>query len=104
MLHRPTAEAEYSIRTRLFDAIAATVPVITTEEGFAADLVRTEGLGVVVPPGDVEAVTEAMRKLLRDDAFHARCVTNLARIRPRFAWDVVTQPLIDAIQRWKHDD
>ncbi|HYU23680.1 MAG TPA: glycosyltransferase [Thermoanaerobaculia bacterium] len=104
MLHRPTAEAEYSIRTRLFDAIAAAVPVITTEEGFAAELVRAEGLGVVVPPGDVEAVTEAMRKLLRDDDFHARCVTNLARIRPRFAWDVVTQPLIDAIQRWKHDD
>jgi glycosyltransferase involved in cell wall biosynthesis len=104
MLHRQTAEAEYSIRTRLFDAIAAAVPVITTEEGFAAELVRAEGLGVVVPPGDVDAVTDAMRKLLCDDAFHARCVTNLARIRPGFAWDVVTQPLIDAIQRWKHDD
>jgi glycosyltransferase involved in cell wall biosynthesis len=104
MLHRQTVEAEYSIRTRLFDAIAAAVPVITTEEGFAAELVRAEGLGVVVPPGDVDAVHEAMRRLLCDDAFHARCVTNLARIRPRFAWDVVTQPLIDAIQRWKHDD
>jgi glycosyltransferase involved in cell wall biosynthesis len=104
MLHRPTAEAEYSVRTRLFDAIAAAVPVIATEEGFAADLVRTEGLGIVVPPGDVDAVAEAMRRLLRDDDFHARCVTNLTRIRPRFAWDVVTQPLIDAIQRWKHDD
>ncbi len=104
MLHRPTAEAAYSIRTRLFDAIAATVPVITTEEGFAAELVRTEGLGVVVPPGDVDAVAAAMHKLLCDDAFHARCVQSLARIRPRYAWDVVTQPLIDAIQRWKHDD
>ncbi|HEV2718887.1 MAG TPA: glycosyltransferase family 4 protein [Thermoanaerobaculia bacterium] len=104
MLHRPTAEAAYSIRTRLFDAIAATVPVITTEEGFAAELVRTEGLGVVVPPDDVDAVAAAMRKLLCDDAFHARCVQSLARIRPRYAWDVVTQPLIDAIQRWKQDD
>jgi glycosyltransferase involved in cell wall biosynthesis len=104
MLHRPTAEAAYSVRTRLFDAIAAAVPVIATEEGFAADLVRAEGLGIVVPPGDAGAVAEAMRKLLRDDDFHARCVTNLARIRPRYAWDVVTQPLIDAIQRWKHDD
>ncbi|HKS23760.1 MAG TPA: glycosyltransferase [Thermoanaerobaculia bacterium] len=103
MLHRPTAEARVSIRTRLFDAIAATVPVITTEEGFAAELVGAERLGVVVPPGDVDAVTEAMQRLLCDDAFHAQCVTNLARIRPRYAWDVVTQPLIDAIQRWKHE-
>ena len=30
MLHRPTAEAEFSIRTRLFDAIAAGVPVVAT--------------------------------------------------------------------------
>jgi glycosyltransferase involved in cell wall biosynthesis len=104
MLHRPTAEAAYSVRTRLFDAIAAAVPVIATEEGFAADLVRSEGLGIVVPPGDVDAVAGAMRKLLRDDDFRTRCVNNLARIRPRYAWDVVTQPLIDAIQRWKHND
>ena len=103
MLHRPTAEAAHSIRTRFFDAMAAAVPVITTEEGFAAELVRAEGLGIVVPPGDAAAVAEAMRRLLRDDDFHAQCVQNLTRIRPRFAWDVVTQPLIDAIRRWKPD-
>lgn len=103
MLHRPTAEAAYSIRTRLFDAIAAAVPVITTEEGFAADLVRAERLGIVVPPGDPAAVADAIRKLLRNDDFRSECVTNLTRIRPRFAWEVVTRPLIDAIERWKQD-
>jgi len=101
MLHRPTAEAAYSIRTRLFDAIAAAVPVITTEEGFAADLVRAEKLGIVVPPGDATAVAEAIRRLLCEDDLYAECVTNLGRIGPRFAWDVVTRPLIDAIERWK---
>ncbi|MGZ7079466.1 MAG: glycosyltransferase, partial [Thermoanaerobaculia bacterium] len=59
MLHRPTEEAEYAIRTRLFDAIAAAVPVIATERGFAAELVRAENLGLVVPAGDVEAVAAA---------------------------------------------
>jgi glycosyltransferase involved in cell wall biosynthesis len=101
MLHRPTAEAAYSIRTRLFDAIAAEVPIITTEEGFAADLVRAEGLGMVVPPGDSGAVADAIIRLLRDDALFARCVSNLARIRPRFAWDAVTRPLIDALVQWQ---
>jgi len=104
MLHRPTAEAAYSIRTRLFDAIAAAVPVITTEEGFAADLVRAEGLGIVVPPADPAAVADAIRRLLHDDDFYDHCVTNLTRVQPRFAWDAVTQPLIDAIRRWKQDD
>ncbi len=101
MLHRPTAEAVVSIRTRLFDAIAAGVPVITTEEGFAADLVRREGLGVVVPPLDREAVAEAIRRLLQDDVFYGECVSNLARVRPRFAWDVVMRPLIEVIRQWQ---
>jgi glycosyltransferase involved in cell wall biosynthesis len=101
MLHRPTAEAAYSIRTRLFDAIAAAVPVITTDGGFAAELVAAEGLGIVIPPSDVDAVAEAVRRLLHDDEFHAGCVRNLERLRPRFAWDVVTAPLVGAIETWQ---
>lgn len=101
MLHRPTAEAEYSIRTRLFDAIAAGLPVVATEKGFAAELVEREGLGVVVPPSDVDAVAAALRRLLTDDAFHSACVKNLERIRPRFAWDIVTRPLVEAVREWQ---
>lgn len=101
MLHRPTAEAEYSIRTRLFDALAAGVPVVATEKGFAAELVEQEQLGIVVPPSDAGAVARAVRRLLTDDAFHRQCVQNLERIRPRFAWEVVTQPLIDVVKEWQ---
>jgi len=101
MLHRATAEAEVSIRTRLFDAIAAAVPVVATEKGFAADLVKREGLGIVVPPTDADAVAAALRRLLTDDEFHSACVRNLERIRPQFAWEVVTRPLVDAIIQWQ---
>ena len=101
MLHRPTAEAGVSIRTRLFDAIAAGVPIVATERGFAADLVEQEGLGIVVPPTDANAVAAAVRRLLTDDEFHAACVRNLERIRPRFAWEVVTRPLLDVIIEWQ---
>lgn len=101
MLHRSTAEARYSIRTRLFDAIAAATPVITTEEGFAADLVAEHGLGLVVPPSDVDAVSAAVERLLRDDAFHMECVSSLERIRPQYAWPVVVRPLVERLSQWK---
>jgi glycosyltransferase involved in cell wall biosynthesis len=101
MLHHRTAEAEYSIRTRLFDAIAAGVPVIATSGGFAAELVERERLGVVVPPENVPAVASAIERLLTDDAFAANCVANLERLRPGFAWEVVTQPLVDAVLQWQ---
>ncbi len=101
MLHRSTPEARYSIRTRLFDAIATATPVVATEEGFAAELVAKEGLGIVVPPSDVRAVIAAVRRLLLDDVFHGTCVSNLERIRPRFAWPVVARPLIEAVSQWQ---
>jgi glycosyltransferase involved in cell wall biosynthesis len=101
MLHRRTAEADYSIRTRLFDAIAAGIPVIASRGGFAADLVEAEGLGIVVPPGDCDAVVEAIRRLLTDDGLHAASVESLERIRPRYAWEVVTRPLVSAIKQWQ---
>lgn len=100
MLHRPTAEAEYSIRTRLFDAIAAGVPVIATKGGFAAELVEREQLGLVVPPGDTGAVASAIRRLLTDDVLYASSVESLERVRPRFAWESVTRPLVEAVSRW----
>jgi glycosyltransferase involved in cell wall biosynthesis len=101
MLHRRTAEADYSIRTRLFDAIAAGIPVVASAGGFAADLVASESLGIVVPPEDTGAAAEAIRRLLSDDEFHTAAVRNLERIRPRFAWEVVTRPLISAIMQWQ---
>jgi glycosyltransferase involved in cell wall biosynthesis len=101
MLHRRTAEAEYSIRTRLFDAIAAGIPVVATAGGFAAELVEQETIGLVVPPGDAAGVAAAIRRLLTDDEFHASCVLNLERLRPRFAWEVVTRPLVSAMMRWQ---
>lgn len=101
MLHRDTPEARYSIRTRFFDAIAAAVPVIATAGGFASDLVASDGLGIVVPPGDPSAVAAAIQRLLTDDAFYARCVSGLEQVRPRFAWDIVTRPLVEAMDAWK---
>ena len=101
MLHRSTAEARYSIRTRLFDAIAAATPVVATEEGYAAELVAQHGLGLVVPPSDAAAVARAIERLLRDDVFYARCVSNLERVRPRFAWPLVVRPLVEALKRWE---
>jgi glycosyltransferase involved in cell wall biosynthesis len=101
MLHRRTAEAGASIRTRLFDAIASATPVVTTEGGFAADLVKEEGLGFVVPPEDPGAVAAAIRTLLTDDEIFSACVQSLERIRPRYAWATVTRPLVDAIHSWQ---
>jgi len=98
MLHRESFEARFAIRTRLFDAVWCGVPIVTSAGGFAAEIVEREGLGVVTPIGDVDAVADALERLARDDGFHARCVENLERIRPRFLWSEVVRPLADRIE------
>lgn len=100
MLHHRSLEAEFSIRTRLFDAIWCSLPVVATAGGFAADLVEGEGLGVVVEPSDISAVSNGIRKLLQDDAFYAQSVSNLNRVRERYRWSEVTRPLIRAVEQW----
>jgi glycosyltransferase involved in cell wall biosynthesis len=98
MLHRESLEARFAIRTRLFDAIWCGVPIVTSAGGFAAELVEREGLGLVVPIDDVDGVANALERLAGDDGFHARCVENLERIRPRFLWSEVVRPLADRIE------
>jgi glycosyltransferase involved in cell wall biosynthesis len=104
MLHRATGEAEYSIRTRFFDALTAGLPVIATRGGFAADLVERESLGLTVPPSDARAVADAAVKLLGDDVFYGACVNNIERVRPRFAWPAVAAPLVERIATWMPRD
>ena len=101
MLHRQSLEAEFSVRTRLFDAIWAGLPVIASEGGFAADLVREEECGVVVKPGNVESVASGMERILKDDVFHSGAVSNLERLRPRYRWSNVVRPLVEALSRWE---
>jgi glycosyltransferase involved in cell wall biosynthesis len=56
---------------------------------------------VVVPPSDAAAVADGIARLIDDDGFYAACVSNLIRIQPRFAWDVVTRPLVEAVKQWQ---
>ncbi len=98
MLHRESLESRFAIRTRLFDAIWCGVPVVVSTGGFAADLVQREGLGIVVNIGDADGVADALSRLARDDEFHATCVSNLERIRPRFWWSEVVKPLAERIE------
>lgn len=100
MLHRESLEAEFAIRTRLFDAIWCSVPVVVTRGGFAAELVEREGLGVVVSPGDVADVAAAIERIVTDVAFRETCRANLERMRARFSWSSVVAPLAERILPW----
>jgi len=93
--HRPSLETRLSMRTRFLEALAAGCPVITSEGGTVARLLREHDAGWVAPPADPEALADALQEVLTgspdDRAARAR---GAARLAARFSWDRVLEPLV----------
>ncbi|MCX7521030.1 glycosyltransferase [Microbacterium sp. STN6] len=93
--HHAHIETTFSFRTRILDYLWAGLPMVVTEGDSFADLVEAEGLGIVVPPQDVRALTAALEKALYDKEFIAQCRANVERVRQSFYWDRALAPLVE---------
>ncbi len=92
--HYEHVETTFAFRTRVLDYLWTGLPIVTTDGDSFADLVRTEGLGVVVPAEDPDALADALEKVLYDTAFAAATRERIAVVRERFTWDNVLAPLV----------
>lgn len=93
--HFEHVETTFAFRTRVLDYLWAGLPIVTTDGDSFADLVRAEGLGVVVPATDVGALADGLDKVLYDSEFAAACTERIAGVAGRFAWPTVLAPLVE---------
>jgi glycosyltransferase involved in cell wall biosynthesis len=91
--HFEHLEARFSFRTRHLDYIWAGLPMVVSAGDTMADLVEREGLGFTVAPGDVEGLTNVILRLVDEPDAKVSRRDNFERVRQRFTWDEVTQPL-----------
>ncbi|MBM3295806.1 MAG: glycosyltransferase family 4 protein [Candidatus Aminicenantes bacterium] len=92
-VHRTHFETRYAFRTRILDYINFGVPIVCTEGDYFAGLVAEEGLGLVVRPEKPDDIRTAILRLAEDAGLRARLKANLGKVRERFVWDRVTEPL-----------
>lgn len=92
--HKRHVETEFSYRTRVLDYLWASRPIVTTGGDVLADLVEQHDLGIVVPPDDVEALSEALRRLLVDQELATACRANIEGLQPSLSWSTVAEPLL----------
>lgn len=75
----------------LIEAMAVGRAVIAYDCEHGPRDIITDGVdGVLVPPGDVTALAEAMDRLLRDDARRASFAKMAVEVRGRFTIEAVT--------------
>jgi GT2 family glycosyltransferase/glycosyltransferase involved in cell wall biosynthesis len=93
--HLDHVETEFSFRTRLLDYLWASLPIVATGGDSLASLIETSGIGITVPPGDVDALEEALFRLLDDDSYRAQCREAIEAIVPAYHWSKVLDPLLE---------
>jgi hypothetical protein len=92
--HFSHVETTFSFRTRILDYLWAELPMVVTEGDSFAELIATEGLGIVVPARDVDALAKALDRVLFDVEFAEAAKANIRRVRERFFWQNTLEPLV----------
>jgi D-inositol-3-phosphate glycosyltransferase len=76
------------------EAMACGTPVVASETGGLAFLVRDGETGFHVPTGDPEAMAERLRQLLRDEVLRERLGRQAAEYAKRYAWPLMAEQII----------
>lgn len=91
--HRDHLETRLSFRTRMLDYFWTALPIVCTRGDVFADLVERRGLGATVPPEDVDALADAIERLLEDRSRWDACRASIRELADEMRWSTVTEPL-----------
>jgi glycosyltransferase involved in cell wall biosynthesis len=75
----------------LMRALGAGVPAVVYDVGGLGEPVRNFGAGRVVPPGDLDALTDAVRELLGSPEALAQARAGAERARSELTWDAAAR-------------
>lgn len=80
----------------LLESLACGTPVVASAAGALCEVVRDAGGGVLVPPGDAEALAKAIAGLLEQPELRARLGGRAReRVVARFAWPRIARATVD---------
>jgi glycosyltransferase involved in cell wall biosynthesis len=79
--------AEIDLSGALLQVLGAGVPAVVYDIGGLGELVGRFAAGTVVPPGDVDAMADALRRLLEDGDALAAARAGAERARKELTWE-----------------
>jgi glycosyltransferase involved in cell wall biosynthesis len=95
---RATSDTVGQVPAKVFDAMALARPIVSTAVSMIPEIL--EGCGVLVPPGDVVALTVALRRVLDDPAGAAELGRRAReRCRERYSFAAARAALFPLVER-----
>ena len=83
----------------LTEAMAAGLPVVASDVGGIPEVVRDGETGLLVPPGDVDALARALDRLVADPELRRRLAAGARDRAGRYAWPFLAQRVADVYAR-----
>ncbi|MBP1464699.1 glycosyltransferase [Candidatus Chloroploca sp. M-50] len=102
-LHRDHLETRYAaVRSRVLDHFWVGRPSLLSDGDPAAELIRAEGVGLVVPPEDPAAVSAALVQLLEDAELRAQQASRAHALASRLQWAHLIEPILRFVREPRH--
>ena len=96
--HPGHIETRFSFRTRVLDCIWAGLPIVTTDGDAMADWVKQENLGLTVPPGQVDAMAQAIESMMLQPGGRVMYANAFKKLQVALQWSNVIRPLANFCQ------
>ena len=88
LLENTCLNHRYALPNKLFEYLAAGLPVLASDLPAIRQVVEPFDVGLVVNPHDRPALIRAIRRLLFDGADRARWSANTSRVLEVYSWEV----------------
>jgi glycosyltransferase involved in cell wall biosynthesis len=80
---------------KVYEYMAAGLPVVASRIGQLRTLIESEGNGLLVPPGDAGTLAGALERLLKDPELRSRLGRSArATVLRQYTWDGVAQRIL----------
>jgi glycogen synthase len=86
-----------SLPNKLFEYIAAGVPVVGSDFPEISRVIESEKVGVTVDPGDAKAIAKAIERLLPKGDLHMMCSANCLAAQGRYRWETEGTRLLSLV-------
>lgn len=78
----------------LLEAMAAKLPIVSTDVGDCKELIEKSGAGLIVPPGDSQALADGIESVFHNHAGMGQ--NGYQFVKRNYSWDKVTEKIYQA--------